>query len=482
MKLFWKLLISIETIILLIFAVFGCFLMYFSFENSLDREKEQSSEEILFFQYALLTSIGSLPDNYKASDLVVMQIAETIQKNVSSPEDVIKVYNGDKQSIYETHDYESTLIDQDWEKGSCISKVMMQDGEYYIESLLEIDSSIGIYYLEINRNISYIYEEREQLLRSYQMALAIAFLISIILVMLLSVGFTRPIRRLSIETRWFADGNYKRRVTVKGNDEITELMVSFNHMADTIEHTMTELEEDARRQEDFTAAFAHELKTPLTSVIGYADMLRSQKMSAEDRMISADYIFQQGKRLERLSYKLMELVGMKKGEIHQQKIEMPELAEKIKNLTAEILKKKQITLYMQVESGIVYGDMDLLISLFSNLIDNARKACEEEGTIWMMGKKTESGYQIFVQDDGRGIPAEEIHKITEAFYMVDKSRARKEGGAGIGMTLCKRIVELHDAEWKISSEVGKGTRVEITFPKTLKEAGESFETKKITQK
>ncbi len=469
MKLFWKLLISVETIILLIFAVFGCFLMYFSFENSLNREKEQSSEEILFFQYALLTSIGSLPDNYKAGDLAVMQMAETIQKNVSNSEDVIKVYNSDKQSIYETHDYESTLIAQDWEKESGISKVMTQDGEYYIESLLEIDSSIGLYYLEIDRNISYIYEERNQLQISYQMALMIAFLISIILTMLLSVGFTRPIRRLSIETRWFADGNYKRRVTVKGNDEITELMLSFNHMADTLEHTMTELEEDARRQEDFTAAFAHELKTPLTSVIGYADMLRSQSMSAEDRMLSADYIFQQGKRLERLSYKLMELVGMKKGEIRRQRIVMPDLAERIKELTSEILKKKQITLYVQVKPGVIYGDVDLIISLLSNLIDNARKACETGGTIWLMGEETIEGYLIFVQDDGHGIPVEEIHKITEAFYMVDKSRARKEGGAGIGMTLCKRIVELHEANWKISSEVGKGTRVAITFPGMRKE-------------
>ena len=246
-------------------------------------------------------------------------------------------------------------------------------------------------------------------------------------------------------------------------------MLSFNHMADTLEHTMTELEEDARRQEDFTAAFAHELKTPLTSVIGYADMLRSQSMSAEDRMLSADYIFQQGKRLERLSYKLMELVGMKKGEIRRQRIVMPDLAERIKELTSEILKKKQITLYVQVKPGVIYGDVDLIISLLSNLIDNARKACETGGTIWLMGEETIEGYLIFVQDDGHGIPVEEIHKITEAFYMVDKSRARKEGGAGIGMTLCKRIVELHEASWKISSEVGKGTRVAITFPGMRKE-------------
>ncbi len=464
MKLFWKLLISVESIILLIFSVFGCFLLYFFFDNSITREKEQSRQEILFFQYALLTAVESLPDSYYGNDIAVLQAAETIQKNIGGQGDIIKIYNNSGSAIYETDTYDSTLIKEELKKTAGASQVRMLENNYFIESILKMESTRGTYYLEIDKNITYIYEEREQLLNSYRMALLIAFFISVMFTMLLAVGFTKPIRRLSIETRWFADGNYKRRVTVQGNDEITELMLSFNHMADTLEKNMLELEEDARRQEDFTAAFAHELKTPLTSVIGYADMLRSQSMSDEDRLLCADYIFQQGKRLERLSYKLLELVGMKNGKINCQQIEISELGEKIEQMTEELLRKKQIKMSIQLEKGQIYGDVDLLLSLFGNLIDNARKACEESGRIWLVGQRTELGYCLLVQDNGRGIPVEEIHKITEAFYMVDKSRARKEGGAGIGMALCKRIVELHNAEWKITSEVGKGTRVTIDFP------------------
>lgn len=469
MKLFWKLLISIESIILIIFAVFGCFLMYFSFSNSIDREKEQANQQIILFQYSMLTALGNLPKDYYGKSMVITGIAENIQNNISREGDVLKVYDARKEVLYETTSYPSELVTVQLAGKPGASIIRECDGQYYIESLLLLQEGTENYYIEIDKNITYIYNERNQLLDSYRMALVIALCISLGLAVVLSLNFTRPIRGLSLETKWFAEGNYKRRVTVKGNDEITDLMKSFNHMAETIEQSMRELAEDARRQEDFTAAFAHELKTPLTSVIGYADMLRSQDMSVEDRLMSADYIFQQGKRLERLSYKLLELVGMKKNEIQTQQISMPLLWERLEKMTAEILKEKKITLCLKVKPGYIYGDIDLLMSLFGNLIDNARKACNLNGNIWVIGVSTEHTYCIFIQDDGRGIPKEEIHKITEAFYMVDKSRARKEGGAGIGMTLCKRIIELHDAKWQINSKVGIGTRVTIDFPLEQKE-------------
>lgn len=481
MKLFWKLLISVESIILLIFALFGCVLMYFSFENSISREKEQSTQELLFFQYSLLTALENLPEDYFGSDITVSQVAETVQTNISGKDDVIKIYNNHKNVLYESHAYESILIEEGCKNGIGLSKIRKYGNNYFMESLLLVKSSRGIYYLEMDKNITYIYREREHLLSHYRMALIIAFCVSVILTMLLAVNFSRPIRRLAIETRWFADGNYKRRVTVKGNDEITELMLSFNHMADTLEQTMFELEEHARRQEDFTAAFAHELKTPLTSVIGYADMLRSQKMSDEDRLLSADYIFHQGKRLERLSYKLLELVGMKDDEIQKQKIDVQVLADKVVKMIEDILQKKEITLHAKIKPGYIYGDMDLLLSLFGNLIDNARKACEQGGNIWLLGEMTEAGYEFLLQDDGCGIPKGEIYKITEAFYMVDKSRSRKEGGAGIGMTLCKRIIQLHHVDWNISSEVGKGTRITIYFPMDRQEEEERIEEYTNTQ-
>ena len=133
-------------------------------------------------------------------------------------------------------------------------------------------------------------------------------------------------------------------------------------------------------------------------------------------------------------------------------------------MTEKLLSEKEIQLVIQIGKGEIYGDRDLLLSLFSNLVDNARKACREEGTILFAGQETDGEYCIQIIDDGCGMPEEEIHKITEPFYMIDKSRARKEGGAGIGMALCQKILEMHHARWQIESRQGEGTRVSIWFP------------------
>ncbi len=464
MKVFWKLLMRVEGILLLLFTAFGCVLMHFSFENALKNVKIQGTDEMRMFQYALLTSMENLPDSYTAMDMAVSDMAENFQENLTGRNDIIRIYNSKKQIVYETEAYPGNLMEQLEKEARGVSRIAHHETGYYMESLVLLESSIGNYYLEMDRNISDIYEEREALLRNYQLSLVVAILVSLVLTVLLSLDFTRPIRRLSFETRQFAQGDYKSRVIVKGNDEITDLMKSFNQMADALEANMEKLREDARRQEDFTSAFAHELKTPLTSVIGYAEILRSQNLSDEAMKMSADYIYQQGKRLERLSFKLMELVGMRQGEFFFQKLLVRALTEQLVNASRSLLKEKNIRLHQRVLKGSIYGEADLLMSLFLNLMDNARKACGQGGNIWISGIAQSDGYLFLIRDDGRGIPEEEINKITEAFYMVDKSRARKEGGAGIGMALCKMIVELHHATWQIKSRVGEGTCVEILFP------------------
>lgn len=161
---------------------------------------------------------------------------------------------------------------------------------------------------------------------------------------------------------------------------------------------------------------------------------------------------------------MMELSYIDKQDITLYKIDVLEFAMLVQEMTKRLLKEKEICLTVQTEGGNLWGDPDLLLSLFSNLIDNARKACPKRGTIILTGKKMQEGYFFCLTDNGMGMPEEEIYKITEPFYMIDKSRARKEGGAGMGMALCQKIIRLHHAEWDIISSPGKGTRIEIQFP------------------
>jgi len=143
--------------------------------------------------------------------------------------------------------------------------------------------------------------------------------------------------------------------------------------------------------------------------------------------------------------------------------------ENIRATMRPILKERNIKGRIDLEKGTLYGDYELLLSLFYNLLDNAVKAVGEGGFILMKGRFVGNAYEIKVVDNGRGMPKQEIARITEAFYMVDKSRSRKEGGAGIGMALCQKIISLHSAEMHIYSKLGEGTVVQLLFKKQQEE-------------
>ncbi len=481
MKLFWKQFTAMVCLLIVLFAVFGSLFLQTSFRITLEREKERGLEEWKMFQYAFLASLEGIPQDYPIENEVLTEVSETIEDSIGSQQNGIALYNEQKQLLYKNGMYYGGLIGEQLKAGSAMWRLTDTEEGHYLESLSLLQSSHGNYYLAFSRNIQYVYEERESLYGQYRFVVLAVIVLAIPVSWFLSYHFTKPIRQLSRATKDFARGNYQSRVEVKGEDEIAELMRDFNKMARRLEKSIWELEDAARIQEEFTGAFAHELKTPLTSIIGYGDMLRSMELSEEERTSSADYIYRQGKRLERLSYKMMELVRLDKQKIALKPIKTVELSKEVERFTKRLLQKKGMVLRREAQPGILYGDMDLLCSLFGNLIDNAAKACsrknygnlengeKKRGSVSFIGRQERNGYCFIVADDGCGIPEEEVGKITEAFYMVDKSRARKEGGAGIGMTLCRRIVTLHRARWEIASKEGEGTAIRIFFPEREEE-------------
>lgn len=464
MRLFWKLFISMLCFVTVAFMIFGNIIISIPFESSLERETNRSIEEMHIMVYALAASLDGLPDGYQASDTAVVEITKSISQSLEN-NNCIFVYNEDKDIIYNSSSYKNGLLNIWQTDNHGICSIIEYNESHYIGCFFEVKSKIGNFYVEIDKEINFIFEDRNTLYKNYRIALIALFVFSAILSFLFSISFTNPIRKLAAATMDFANGNYKKRVKVRGNNEITALIKDFNSMAKQLEDNIHKLEEDARRQEEFTEAFSHELKTPLTSIIGYADMLRSMKLSEEDVIISAGYIFKEGKRLERLAYKMMELSFLNNQQIEMMPVSVELLVEKIEKNTKYLLETKaeKIQFKTNIRPGIIYGDIDLLESLFNNLIDNARKACKENGIIILEGKDTNTGYELWVKDNGCGIPKNEIKKITEAFYMIDKSRARKEGGAGIGLALCIKIVHLHNAEFKIISQEGEGTQILTRF-------------------
>lgn len=330
------------------------------------------------------------------------------------------------------------------------------------KKLLILYETTGEFKVIHYKDITSIYDNIRQL---FLKGVFIAVILSCILLALLQWvirKLLKPLDNLKEAANVIAGGNYTERIPVYKKDEIGEISDSFNRMADRIGEHICELGEINEKQRQLLGSLAHELKTPMTAIQGYAETLQRIQLPPEKQEKSLAYIEKECKRLSRLSAKMLELTelsgeGMK---IEKTELMVSGLFDQVRELTQFRLLEKGLRMEIRTEENLMLrGDGDLLISFLANLVDNACKASEEGAVIRLIGN--EQG--IFVQDEGRGIPEEELKNIAEPFYMVDKSRARKEGGAGLGLALCSQIARLHEGVLDIQSQMGVGTVIGLRF-------------------
>ena len=224
---------------------------------------------------------------------------------------------------------------------------------------------------------------------------------------------------------------------------------------------ITERERTERMRKEFSANVSHELKTPLTSIIGYAELLRSQVLTPAEQMDAANYIFSEGKRLEALGLKLLDMLSLDQSKLQLVPAHPANLVAGLLEHLKRLYAQKGIALQYRTEEGACFLEPDLFKTLLVNLMDNARKALDSGGNIYVWQEMLPDGCRVRVLDNGRGIPPEALAHLTEAFYRVDKSRSRAQGGAGLGLSLCNEIVQLHGGTMQFESRVGNGTVVTV---------------------
>lgn len=471
MKFSDKLFFSITAIITVIFTVFGVWILSSFFQKIWNREIEQGNTESKMFQYVFEMAYKAIPREY-GDEYSFSRVTDSVMGNLDQDGNIYYIFDQDNQLLYGEENQQNAAvveglrsIQEQMNSNSSYGYKVLEDGDsYYLITSCRSDAEGNVLYLAMQKDITSIYEDREVLLNQYRFVLVLLLAAGAGGIFLLSRYMTEPIRRLTRTAKRIANGDVTERSRNTSRDEIGELSRNFNKMADNLVERMREKETEARQKEDFTAAFAHELKTPLTSIIGYADMLGTMHLSEAEKSEAAYYIFTQGQRLERLSHKLLEMVSVDKQEFVSIPISTKDLEENIRTTMRPVFSQKGIHGKIIMEKARIYGDKDLLLSLLYNILDNGVKAVDKGGFILLKGRRLERGYEVKIVDNGRGIPQDEISKITEAFYMVDKSRARKDGGAGIGMALCQRIVVLHNGKLQIDSKLGEGTVVRIFLP------------------
>lgn len=463
MKLFWKLFCSMVCVTILACSVGGFALIDGQFRTSLAQEVQSLYEENDMLRYALsMEAEGRMLSGREelsrlAQGVNLATVGRAVPFRLSDETGGELGGNHSMPPDLNTAPLLSELSEN--QRGWRLANVAQ--GAYFLHGASTLTLPDGTVCLENCRDVSALFAQRAAQYRSffYMMLALIAGVGTLSFVV--SHLILRPLGRVSAAARRMADGELGQQVPVTSDDELGRLSADFNAMARRIEEQVEALTDAAWREKDFTASFAHEIKTPLTSIIGYADLLLSRDSGPEQVRESAGYIFREGKRLEALSGKLMELIVLDKQDFPLRPASMRLFLERAGSALRPTLEQAGIRLTVDAEEAPAFIEPDLMETVCLNLLDNARKATPAGGSITLTGRAEEDGYLIAVADTGKGIPADELGRITEPFYMVDKSRARAQGGAGLGLALCKRIVALHSGTLEFESVLGQGATARI---------------------
>lgn len=492
MKFSRKLLLWTTIIIAITLGLSGFYFVNYVFRTSLEREIGQALDENSILRFAFQTAALNVPLKYDLlQDGSVEQIASNLETSGQGSGRLLRISDEEKKVLYASDGFEAddALLEQT-EENRYAYRVIQEGTRYYIQTGSSVNALGRGLYLETLRDVSQVFAERKMGFTVYRRLMVLMLVLGIVIMHFIASRLTKPIRLLMKATKEMAAGDYGYRAEQVSRDELGQLTQDFNHMSEVLEKTIGQLEEEVQSREEFVGAFAHELKTPLTSIIGYADMLRSRKLDEEKSFRSANYIYTEGKRLETMSLRLLDIMVTKTEGARLQKVSTQTLFEYLRNM---FLPKEDMDFQFCYEQAVVTADTSLIQTVLVNLIDNACKASEPGSRIEIKGHvveisaeeqekagkgkteklekgKTEKGktekrkaglpgYWFSVQDYGIGIPEEEVSKVTQAFYMVDKSRSRSRNGAGLGLALCTEILALHGSKLEIESVPGQGTTV-----------------------
>ena len=456
----FRLIVTISLLIALTFGIGGSLLIYTSFKNDLEDERYAALDSFETAQNTLLL-LNTLSDKPDYSSLK-QSLSQMESTGVGKWQAII--LTGGETAIYQKED--DYLTDYQLStpgNGQCS---YMEVSDNYGNGIIVIGNIAAgneTLELKVRYDVSSVYADRSQQQQMFLVIYYVVVLLGFVTATVLSFAMTGRLHNLTGAVRQIAGGNLDKRCNLSSQDEFGQLSRDIDIMADKLQENIIRLETDMQRQEAFMGAFAHELKTPMTSIIGYADLLRQDGLDYNKRQRAANYIFTEGQRLEKLSFKLLDLLLLKKDTPEMKPIQLSVFLAEIENALAPALKEKDIRLVCKSDRNKVFMEPDLVKSLLYNLIDNAAKAMDHGGIIAVQGQTINGGCQFTVIDNGRGMAKEELSKITEAFYRVDKARSRKQGGAGLGLALCKEIVALHNGSMKFSSAQGTGTKVVVTL-------------------
>jgi len=370
---------------------------------------------------------------------------------LNNPDFLKQVFNGN-QPI-------SVIVDYEYRTFILIGSHLILEGNDYI--------------LFTVADVTQIYSQYDEQLRFVQIVSFASAGILATIMLLFIFYLLRPLSKINLSINQIAKGNYTLRAKESGSQEFRELSRNINIMAASIENNVQEIQRIADGRKRFIDSLAHEMKTPLTSILGFADILRiKRKISDKEREEFSSIIVDETKRLRNLSGKLLELCSAGNSPLDLHQIDAKEFISEVCVVVQPLLLEKHLQIFSKVQKGIIfYANTELFKSLLYNLIDNAVKASKSEQNISVI-LRSDNKYVFFeISDEGIGMTKEEIENATDLFYTNNPSRTKQKGGInlGLGLALCKEIIERHNGTIQIISPSKGGTTVSIALPKDRKE-------------
>lgn len=282
-------------------------------------------------------------------------------------------------------------------------------------------------------------------------------LISVILIRINMKKMLQPIKQINEATKRVTSGDYDIELETKREDEIGELTLNFNKMTKRLNST-------ENLQKEFINNVSHEIKTPISSIEGFAEILKDKNLSDEEREEYANIIIEESDRLINLTGKMLKLSKLHNQDkiVNKQEIMIDEQIRKTISLLEHKWREKDIKINVILEEKAFFGDEDLIFQIWINLLDNAIKFSKQEGKIDIRVFQKDRNIIVTIKDYGIGMPEDEVEKVFERFYQIDKSHS--EEGSGLGLAIVKRIIELSEGEIELQSKEDKGTNVIVKLP------------------
>lgn len=310
----------------------------------------------------------------------------------------------------------------------------------------------------------------ETLLRDYRDRIIVAAVVFVLLLIVvaevLSRSLARPFSELEAAVAGFAAGDHSVRARPTGSRETRAVAESFNALADEVSNALTELRAEERRKSRFVSDVSHELRTPLTAIRGTAETLLDSDVDEADRARFLATIVRESDRLARLADDLLTLQRIEgvTGELPLRRVELLDVVARAVESLEHLTEQRNVTVRVEGDAADVLGDPDRLQQIFANLVDNASRHMSGEGNIRITLEDDQGYSRISVLDEGPGIPEEDIPHLFDRFYRAQPSRDRSTGGAGLGLSIVKAIVDRHAGDITVTNRPEGGSAFIVRLP------------------